>query len=56
MDSFQYRDGKLICEDVDLTELAHRVGSPVYVYSNKTFEDHFDKIAQAFAPLDPIIC
>jgi len=56
MDHFQYRDGQLHCENVSLDELAQRVGTPAYIYSRKTFEEHYDRIATAFAPLDPIIC
>ena len=56
MDSFEYRDGSLYCEDVELSELAARTGSPTYVYSRRTFEDHFDKLQAAFAEVDPIIC
>lgn len=56
MDSFQYRNGQLFCEDVNLDELASSVGSPAYVYSKKTFIDHYDKLAKAFAQLDPIVC
>jgi diaminopimelate decarboxylase len=56
MDSFQYRDGQLFCEEVNLDKLTEQVGSPVYVYSRKTFLDHYDRLAQAFAPLDPVIC
>ncbi len=56
MDYFNYRDGQLFCEDINLNELATQVGTPAYVYSQKTFEHHYDAIASAFAPLDPIIC
>ena len=56
MDHFEYRNGQLFCEDVNLDDLAERAGSPLYVYSRKTFERHFDLIAQAFSPLNPIIC
>ena len=56
MDSFQYRDGQLFCENVNLDELATSVGTPTYVYSRATFEGHYDRIAAAFAELDPIIC
>ena len=31
MDSFNYRDGQLYCEDLSLDELATKVGSPAYV-------------------------
>lgn len=56
MDSFEYKNGQLFCEDVNLDDLASRVGSPVYVYSRATFEGHYRRLTQAFAELDPIIC
>ncbi len=56
MDHFEYRDGRLFCEDVAIDELADAVGTPAYVYSCRTFEHHYDAIADAFAELDPIIC
>ena len=56
MDFFEYRDGQLFCEDMDLDDLARRVGTPTYVYSRKTLETHFDRLTRAFSKLDPIIC
>ncbi len=56
MDRFQYRNGQLFCEEVNLDELAGKVGTPVYVYSQGTFEEHYDRLTGAFAELDPIIC
>lgn len=56
MDLFHYRDGQLFCEDVDLDELAGQVGTPAYVYSQRTFERHYDAIAEAFGKLKPIVC
>ena len=32
------------------------VGTPLYVYSQSTLEDHFSKLDQAMAPLDHLIC
>lgn len=56
MDFFQYKNGQLHCEDVNVDELAAKVGTPVYVYSRKTFEHHLDELRQAFAEVDPLIC
>jgi diaminopimelate decarboxylase len=56
MDCFEYRDGQLFGEDVNLDELASQFGTPLYVYSRRTLEDHYDKLARAFAPLNPLIC
>lgn len=56
MDRFEYREGRLWCEGVSAAELADRYGTPLYVYSQSTFEQHFDRMAQAFEPLNPLIC
>jgi diaminopimelate decarboxylase len=56
MDSFAYRDGELYAEDVKASELVERFGSPLYVYSKSTFQDHYGKLAQAFAEFTPLIC
>ena len=56
MDHFVYRDGELVCEGVNLTALAGEVGTPTYVYSKATIEDHYAKLAAAFAPLKASIC
>jgi diaminopimelate decarboxylase len=56
MDWFRYKDGQLYCEDVNVDELAQQVGTPAYVYSARTFRDHYDRLTKAFAELDPIIC
>ncbi|MEP0846092.1 MAG: diaminopimelate decarboxylase [Phycisphaerae bacterium] len=56
MDAFQYRDGALFCEAVPVAALAERFGTPLYVYSQRTFIDHFERLRSAFAALDPLIC
>ena len=56
MHSFQYRDGKLHCEDVDLAQAAEKFGTPLYIYSAGTILDHFARMDAALAPLDHLIC
>ncbi len=56
MDWFNYRDGQLFCEDVNVDELAAEFGTPLYVYSRKTLEHHYDELTKAFAELDPMVC
>ncbi|WP_432799073.1 diaminopimelate decarboxylase [Poriferisphaera sp. WC338] len=56
MDAFKYENSKLLCEEVSVDQIADAVGSPVYIYSAKTFRDHFASFQKAFADLDPIIC
>jgi len=41
MHHFNYRDGALFAEDVDLRAIAAEVGTPVYVYSSATIERHY---------------
>jgi len=53
---FQYRDGKLHCEDVDLAGVAEKLGTPLYVYSAGTILDHYTRLDAALAPLDHLIC
>lgn len=56
MDHFKYVDGILHAEDVPVPALAAAAGTPLYVYSASTLREHYDRIAEAFAPLDPLIC
>jgi len=56
MDCFDYHDGQLHCEDVNVDELAARIGTPVYLYSRRTLEDHYDRLTAAFRKLKPLIC
>ncbi|MBY0262198.1 MAG: diaminopimelate decarboxylase [Phycisphaerales bacterium] len=56
MDHFEYRDGRLWCEDAEVSGLAARFGTPLYVYSAATLRHHYARLRDAFAPLDPLIC
>ncbi|MBY0311988.1 MAG: diaminopimelate decarboxylase [Phycisphaerales bacterium] len=56
MDHFNYADGRLRCEGVDLTGLASRVRTPTYVYSAGTLRLHYQRLREAFSALDPLIC
>src|SRR5499427_944384 len=56
MHFFQYRNGLLHCEDVDLTLVAEKFGTPLYVYSAGTILDHYTRLDAALAPLDHLIC
>src|SRR3954470_5410819 len=49
MNHFDYRDGVLHAEAVNLSELADRVGTPFYCYSTATLERHYRVFADAFA-------
>ncbi len=56
MDHFQYIDGQLHCELVPVRDIVEKTGTPTYIYSQATLLGHFDRIAEAFAPLNPLIC
>lgn len=56
MDRFTYRDGRLCCEGLPAADIAANFGTPAYIYSRATLEDHYDKLAAAFAELSPLIC
>ncbi len=56
MHSFEYRNGKLYCENVDLAQAADQFGTPLYVYSAGTIIGHFTRLDAALAPLDHLIC
>ena len=56
MDHFQLIHGELHCEDVALSDIAARVGTPVYVYSTATMCRHVAALREALEPLaDPLI-
>ncbi len=54
--AFQYRNGQLFCEDHTLTEIAHQVGTPCYVYSKNGILNNYRFFARSFAALDPLVC
>jgi len=56
MDSFNYKNGKLYAEDVDVEQIANEVGTPAYIYSKATFLDHLQKIQNAYADIDTTVC
>ncbi|MCL8381415.1 MULTISPECIES: diaminopimelate decarboxylase [Xanthobacter] len=56
MHHFDYRNGRLHAEDVDLTSLAAEVGTPFYCYATATLERHYRVFMEAFAGRDVLLC
>src|SRR6202522_3763465 len=56
MHHFHLKSGELYAEGVPVSKLADKYGTPLYVYSARTITDHFDRLTQALAPLDHLIC
>jgi diaminopimelate decarboxylase len=56
MHHFDYVNGVLHAEGVDLRAIAEDVGTPFYVYSTATLERHYQVMDKAFAGTDHMIC
>ncbi len=56
MHDFQYVGQKLFCERVSIESLVKKHGTPLYVYSQHTLEDHFQKLDSALGSLEHLIC
>jgi diaminopimelate decarboxylase len=56
MHHFDYRDGVLHAEGVNLSAVADEVGTPFYVYSTATLERHYSVMDKAFEGTDHMIC
>jgi len=56
MHHFDYRDGVLHAEGVDLVALAETVGTPFYCYSTATITRHYKVFAGAFADVRALVC
>jgi len=56
MDYFNYRDNMLYAEDVNLITLAETYGTPSYVYSRATLEQHWYAFDNALKNYRHLIC
>ena len=56
MNHFDYRNGVLHAEAVNLIELAEAVGTPFYCYSTATLERHYRVFTEAFAGEKTLVC
>ena len=56
MDFFNYKDGKLFCEGVDLSLISKTFDTPAYVYSKKTLERHIDAYVESFTSSNNLVC
>jgi diaminopimelate decarboxylase len=54
--TFRYRKGSLYVEDVRLSDLARRYGTPLYVYSGEKIRSQFESFDRAFAAYPHTIC
>jgi len=56
VDHFGYRQDRLYAEEVPLSVIAERVGTPCYVYSRATLERHYRVFDEAFGDWPHHIC
>lgn len=56
MDFFNYRDGKLYAENVDVSDISNTYGTPCYVYSRATIERHWHAFDKALHTRNHLIC
>ena len=56
MSNFLYKDNILFCENVAVTDIVKKVGTPAYIYSKKTLVDNFNSYFRAFKKNDGLVC
>ena len=55
-DFFPYRNGILSAEELPLSEIAEKFGTPVYVYSKSAFRTAFRELDDGLSGLDRLVC
>lgn len=56
MHHFHYIDNDLYCEETSVSEIAHKVDTPFYLYSYATLHQHFRVFDDAFGHLKHLTC
>jgi diaminopimelate decarboxylase len=56
MHYFKYVGNKFYCEGVSVESLVKKYGSPLYIYSQRTAKEHFQKLDEAMSPVEHLIC
>jgi len=56
MNYFTYKNNQLFAEDVAVSQLAERLGTPLYIYSARTLRRHYRVLNDAFKGADSLIC
>ena len=56
MDTFEYRNEQLCCEEVALTRVAEEHGTPTYVYSRDAIERAYLAYAEALEGRNDLVC
>jgi diaminopimelate decarboxylase len=56
MDYFNYQGTELFAEEIPVSEVAQRYGTPCYIYSRATLERHWNSFNDAFGSQPHLIC
>src|SRR5438552_16274423 len=56
MHYFEYRGDELHCEEIPLRKIADEIGTPVYIYSERTLQRHVRVFDEAFQSVPHLIC
>ena len=56
MDYFEYHNGSLFAEELDVTALVAEHGTPCYIYSRATIERHWHAFDKALAGQSHLVC
>lgn len=56
MDYFNFRDGQLYAEEIQVTNLANQFGTPCYIYSRATLERHWNAFNDGLKTHPHLIC
>ena len=56
MTQFNYREGRLFAEDVDIVEIASNIGTPFYCYSKAAITEQYEAMANALDHFSARIC
>ncbi len=56
MDYFEYKNGVLYCEDLKVSAIAEKVGTPFYLYSHNTLKRHYRVLDEAFEEIPHLVC
>jgi len=56
MHDFLYKKNELYCEKVPISVIAKETGTPLYIYSRHTLENHFKVFDSAFSSIPHLTC
>jgi len=56
LNDFVYKNGVLYCEELRVSDIAEKVGTPFYLYSKNTLANHFKAVDEAFSSIPHLIC